>query len=316
VSRPTTRETSERKPSKRASGGNARAKAERTTGRTPRELAAPTKPSKPGLPKEHSSRAKLGQRDGASAKSTAKRVQPDGSAKRGASRGKPKLTRVTAASRQKTPKNTPTTAASRQKTPKPDPTPAASRQKTAKQPPTTAASRQKTAKRNPRAGRDAAKLVREHATSARQPAAGSAASNNGRTKATAKGAPVDGRDGHANPELVAYESEVLSVLASELTGDDPREADAKIEQRLRVKQLGAFDSARVEALRSFKTELADEIHRGSRSLYFTGAHGLYASPEDFDHQRLVNDFSKKHPDISHEAVTAFIPIAVYWYYLR
>jgi hypothetical protein len=122
-------------------------------------------------------------------------------------------------------------------------------------------------------------------------------------------APVD-------PHVVAYESEALSVLASESAADDPARANAEIKRRLRDKKLGPYERSRVEALRAFKMALADEIHRGSSSSYFTGSHGLYASPEDFDHARLARDFTERYPGISHEAVAAFIPIAVYYYHLR
>ena len=119
-----------------------------------------------------------------------------------------------------------------------------------------------------------------------------------------------------DPHVVAYESEALSVLASEFPADKPGKADAEIQRRLRDKKLGPYEHSRIEALRAFKIALADEIHRGSSSSYFTGSHGLYASPEDFDHARLANDFTERYPGISHEAVAAFIPIAVYCYYLR
>jgi hypothetical protein len=122
-------------------------------------------------------------------------------------------------------------------------------------------------------------------------------------------APVD-------PQVVAYESEALSVLASESAANDPGKANAEIKRRLRDKKLGPYEHSRIEALRAFKMALADEIHRGSSSSYFTGSHGLYASPEDFDHARLARDFTERYPGISHEAVAAFIPIAVYYYYLR
>jgi hypothetical protein len=119
-----------------------------------------------------------------------------------------------------------------------------------------------------------------------------------------------------DPAIVAYESEVLSVLTAEAAGDPPAEANTKIQRRLRDKKLGAFDASRIEVLRAFKSALVDEIHLGEKSSYFTGSHGLYASPEDFDHARLAQDLCERFPSISRQAVAAFIPIAVYYYYLR
>lgn len=120
----------------------------------------------------------------------------------------------------------------------------------------------------------------------------------------------------SDPASVAYESEVLSVLVSEPPKGRVKDADAAIRRRLREKKLGEYDRARIEALRAFKTELVEEIEKHEASSYYLSSHGLYASPEDFDHARLAADYAEKYPMISHEAVAAFIPIAVYWYYLR
>jgi hypothetical protein len=127
---------------------------------------------------------------------------------------------------------------------------------------------------------------------------------------------IQQRDDPVSRPVTAYESEALSLLALELAPEEARETDAKIAERLRDKQLGPFDTERVGVLRAFKSDVADELHRGKSSDYFVGQHGLYANPEDFDYERLARDFAARYPSISHEAVAAFIPIAVYCYYLR
>lgn len=114
----------------------------------------------------------------------------------------------------------------------------------------------------------------------------------------------------------AYDGEVLAVLRDEFPNDDQALTNEKIRARLREKSLGAFDAARVDTLRRLKDDLQSELSSGPRSGHFTGAHGLYANPEDFDHAELVNDYTAKYPRVSSEAIAAFIPLAVYLYYLR
>jgi hypothetical protein len=120
----------------------------------------------------------------------------------------------------------------------------------------------------------------------------------------------------AEQQRTAYDSEVLAVLREELGSDDGAGIDAKIRRRLRDKKLGAYDSVRVAALRRFKDELQSELSSGPQSGHFTSSHGLYANPEDFDHTRLIRDYTRAYPTVSPEAIAGFIPLAVYFYYLR
>jgi len=60
----------------------------------------------------------------------------------------------------------------------------------------------------------------------------------------------------------------------------------------------------------------DEVQRGGRSRYFVGSHGKYAAMGDFDVQRKTQDLVKSYPDVSGEVIEAFVPFAVYLYYLR
>ncbi|HEY3493759.1 MAG TPA: hypothetical protein VGK73_03690 [Polyangiaceae bacterium] len=114
----------------------------------------------------------------------------------------------------------------------------------------------------------------------------------------------------------AYDSEVLSVLRDEFPIDDRAASDDKIRRRLRDKSLGAFDVQRVATLRRLKDQLQTELSSGPKSGHFTGTHGLYANPEDFDHAELIRDYWEAYPTVSPEAIAGFVPLAVYLYYLR
>jgi hypothetical protein len=120
----------------------------------------------------------------------------------------------------------------------------------------------------------------------------------------------------AERRQAAYDSEVLAVLREELGSDGAAGTDAEIRRRLREKALGSYDAARVAALRRFKAELQSELASGPQSGHFTSPHGLYANPEDFDHARLIRDYTRAYPSLSPEAIAGFVPLAVYFYYLR
>jgi hypothetical protein len=80
--------------------------------------------------------------------------------------------------------------------------------------------------------------------------------------------------------------------------------------------LRPYRQERVNLLRRFKDEVQSEIHRGGRSRYFVGRHGRYAAMEDFDIERMIEDFRHSYPDVPHEEIKAFLPFAIYLYYLR
>ena len=112
------------------------------------------------------------------------------------------------------------------------------------------------------------------------------------------------------------DSVILDVLAYEVGFDDPREAEGKIRRRLRNHGLGPYQQSRVDLLRRFKNEIQGEIHRNKRSRYYVGSHGVYAAMEDFDVERLTQDLSASYPDLPREEIAAFVPRAIYYYFLR
>src|SRR5262249_10379744 len=110
---------------------------------------------------------------------------------------------------------------------------------------------------------------------------------------------------------------ILEVLLYEfLEFDDRAEADGKIRRRLRYYGLGPYQRARVDLLRRLKDEVQEEIHRRERSRYFVGHHGEYSAMEDFGAERLTQDLSESYPDVPREELAAFVPAAIYLYYMR
>jgi len=121
----------------------------------------------------------------------------------------------------------------------------------------------------------------------------------------------------ASAARTRYDDEALAVLAYEFrTVDAPAEAERKIKRRLREKKLGAYDAERVAAIRRFKDELQRELGKAGQSGYYTGRHGHFANPADFDQSRLIRDFARRHPSVARDSIARFVPFAVYTYYLR
>jgi hypothetical protein len=109
---------------------------------------------------------------------------------------------------------------------------------------------------------------------------------------------------------------ILDVLGYEFPFDDRTEAERKMKRRLRYHGLGPYQQGRVNLLRRLKDEIQCEVHRGVRSRYFTASRRRYAAREDFDIERMIEDFSQLYPDVPHEEIKAFLPFAIYLYYLR
>jgi hypothetical protein len=109
---------------------------------------------------------------------------------------------------------------------------------------------------------------------------------------------------------------ILEVLAYEFGFDDRAQAEGKIRRRLRYYGLGPYQQERIDLLRRLKDEIQSEIPRWEQSRYFVGRHGAYAAMEDFDGDRLTRDLSGSYPDLPQEEIAAFVPAAIYLYYLR
>jgi hypothetical protein len=109
---------------------------------------------------------------------------------------------------------------------------------------------------------------------------------------------------------------ILDVLVWECASDDPKEAERKIRRRLRHYGLGPYQQERVDLLRRLKNETYSEIRHEDQSRYFAGRHGEHTAMEDFDVVRLIGDLTASYPDVPREEIKAFIPWAIYLYYLR
>ena len=68
-----------------------------------------------------------------------------------------------------------------------------------------------------------------------------------------------------------WESEALGILAGEFPFSDRAVTEAKIRGRLKRKQLGDYDAARVAVLRRFKDALQKEVAKGERSRFLRGS---------------------------------------------
>jgi len=112
------------------------------------------------------------------------------------------------------------------------------------------------------------------------------------------------------------DSVALEVLAYEFDADDTAESERKIRRRLRYHGLGPYRQDRVDLLRRLKDEIQAEIHRSTRSRYYTPSQSRYAALEDFDVARMVRDYAAAFPQVPQAEIAAFVPFAVYLYHMR
>jgi hypothetical protein len=117
-------------------------------------------------------------------------------------------------------------------------------------------------------------------------------------------------------EPPTYEAEVLAVLAFEFSESEHAESDRKIKRRLRDKHLGAYEQARIDALRTFKDDVQRELQSTTQSKFYAGSHGHYGDMQDWHFDELKRHFAQRHSPLSEATIAGFLPHAIYLYYLR
>jgi len=113
-----------------------------------------------------------------------------------------------------------------------------------------------------------------------------------------------------------YVGEILAVLAYEFPHVEHAASEKKIKRRLREKKLGAYDQARVDAIRKFKDDLMDELGKYDKSKFYLGSDGEFANRQDWDYDRLLRHLQKRHPKVPKIEISGFLSFAIYIYYLR
>ncbi|HVT71912.1 MAG TPA: hypothetical protein VHD61_02155 [Lacunisphaera sp.] len=108
----------------------------------------------------------------------------------------------------------------------------------------------------------------------------------------------------------------FAILVYEFASDEAAKTNQKIRNALRRKQLGPYDSVRIDRLRALKNELQRELRSGASSLFYRGATSTLGSPEDFDQARLVDDLAVRFPEFTKHDLGRMVSIALYVDYLR
>lgn len=116
-----------------------------------------------------------------------------------------------------------------------------------------------------------------------------------------------------------YDGEVLGILAGEFPSSPRAEADRKIRRTLRAKKLGEYDAARIDMLRRFKDTVQAEVHRFTASAYYVATGDPlsdYAEMEDFDRERMAQDYASAFPSIAPALVAQFVDLCVFLCHVR
>ena len=118
------------------------------------------------------------------------------------------------------------------------------------------------------------------------------------------------------PDPQTYDYAVFGILVYEFDADEIPKNDQKIRRALKRKQLGAFDEERIGQLRRLKDELRRELQLGPKSKFYRGATSLYASPEDFEQARLVDEMAQRYPKVDGVDLGRMLSLSLYVHYLR
>jgi len=113
-----------------------------------------------------------------------------------------------------------------------------------------------------------------------------------------------------------FDTICFSFLVYEFDFDDPKETEKKIKRKLKRSIKEPYDQNRVDYIRSLKNELQKEISKHIKSSYYLMPHGKYAAIEDFNTDKIIEDYTVKYPDITKEKMAGFLNFAIYVYYLR
>ena len=113
-----------------------------------------------------------------------------------------------------------------------------------------------------------------------------------------------------------YDKAALGFLVYEFHQDDISETNKKIKRKLKRDKLGDFNEERIKLLRELKDSVKKEINKITNSKYYTPIDGKYSDINDFDSEKMAEDYSKKYESISRSVITNFIEFSIYVYHLR
>jgi len=119
-----------------------------------------------------------------------------------------------------------------------------------------------------------------------------------------------------NDKTQTYDSICFTDLAYEFDFSDKNEIEKKIKRRLKYYKLGDYNQERVDYIRQLKTDLYSEISKTTKSKYFHKSKSNYADLADFDIERMIIDFNKRHEKVDKNELSGMINFSIYLYHMR
>jgi len=113
-----------------------------------------------------------------------------------------------------------------------------------------------------------------------------------------------------------YDNAALQFLVYEFSDNEISDVNVKIKRKVKRDNLGVYDQEHIDYLRELKNIIKTEIEKHTKSKYYTQRHGEYSNINDFDTEKMTNDYYNKYKSISKNVISSFIELAIYVYYLR
>ena len=115
---------------------------------------------------------------------------------------------------------------------------------------------------------------------------------------------------------MTYDFACFSVLAYEFNINESKETEKKIKQRLKYYSLGNYDQDRINYIRALRNDLYNELTKFQKSEYYVGSTGKFADFNNFNLEKMKQDYLDKYPKISNHDMGGIIGFALYLFYLR
>ena len=116
--------------------------------------------------------------------------------------------------------------------------------------------------------------------------------------------------------MKSNEQRALDILAYEFRNEEVKENNDKIRRNIGAKVFNSLPENWLKDLRDFKNMVMAEVSKHEKSIYYIENKDKFADMSHFKCEQMIDDYSMKFSKITKNAIEAFIPYAIYIYYLR
>jgi hypothetical protein len=110
-----------------------------------------------------------------------------------------------------------------------------------------------------------------------------------------------------------FASTAMAVLLQEFPFSSRSDTEATLRAKAAAYGIGPYDQSTVDRLRRLKDRLQSDARAHAWSAY---AVAPVSDLDSFDRARMVEDYAKAFPDVSHDLLASAVDQAIFWYILK